>query len=67
MSTMQNSGKIKELCIICEEEKEHGIHLYTSFLCCECEKQMLTLEPGDPFYQYFIEKMRKIKNIQIYS
>ncbi|MET3700036.1 inhibitor of sigma-G Gin protein [Bacillus oleivorans] len=67
MSAIQNSGEIKELCMICEEEKNEGIHLYTSFLCNDCEKQMLTLEPGEPLYQYFIEKLRKMKGIQIYS
>lgn len=59
--------KSNEWCIVCEEEKELGIHLNTSFLCCECEKTMLSVEPSDPLYRFFIKKLRKIKSIQIFS
>lgn len=56
-----------ETCIVCDEEKELGIHLYTSFICRDCEKEMTNTPTSDPKYQYYLEKLRRVKNSPLYS
>ncbi len=56
-----------EICVICEEQKEKGIHLYTSFICSDCEKDMIMTETNDPKYKYFLKKLRKVTAPEIFS
>ncbi len=56
-----------EICIICDKEKVTGIHLYTSFICVECEKEMTSTQTSDPNYQFYLEKLRRVKNPPLYS
>lgn len=56
-----------ETCIICDMEKTTGIHLYTSFICVDCEKEMTSTQTSDPKYQYYLEKLRRVKNPPLYS
>lgn len=52
--------QVHEVCVICEESKQLGVHLYTSFICLECEKDIISTDTSDPKYKYFIEKLRKV-------
>lgn len=63
-STQKSLG---ETCIICDKKKDTGIHLYTSFICIECEKEMTSTQTSDPKYQYYLEKLRIVKNSPLYS
>ncbi|MGM0754518.1 MAG: sigma factor G inhibitor Gin [Bacillota bacterium] len=56
-----------EECIVCHVEKEIGIHLYTSFICTECEKEMVQTETNDPLYKTFVQRLKKVNTPQIYS
>jgi len=56
-----------ETCVICEQSKEKGIHLYTSFICTECEKSIISTDTSDPQYKFYLKKMRKINKPEIYS
>lgn len=67
MKSGDGRGMIGERCIICHEYKENGIHLYTSFICVECEREIIDTNTNEPKYQYFIEKLKKVKSTQIYS
>ncbi|MGJ7923147.1 sigma factor G inhibitor Gin [Neobacillus sp. LXY-4] len=62
-----SSQHIKELCVICEEEKLKGIHLYTSFICADCEKDLINTETDDPKYQYYVQQLKKATKPEIYS
>lgn len=68
---MLNSEDVKktvgETCIICDTEKTKGIHLYTSFVCTDCEIDMIQTETEDPKYKYFINKLRRVKTPPLYS
>lgn len=57
----------KEHCVICEEPKEYGFHLYTKFICMDCEKDIVRTETSDPKYNYYLEKLKKVTVPQIYS
>ncbi|MFC0274240.1 sigma factor G inhibitor Gin [Metabacillus herbersteinensis] len=59
--------QVGETCIVCEEEKALGIHLYTSFICVECEKSLINTETSDPMYQYFLRKLQRVKTPPLYS
>jgi hypothetical protein len=66
-----NSNSLQKLngetCIICDLKKSMGIHLYTSFICIDCEKEMTNTQTSDPKYQYYLEKLRRVKNPPLYS
>ena len=56
-----------EECIVCHVDKKVGIHLYTSFICTECEKEMVQTETNDPLYKTFVQRLIKVNTPQIYS
>lgn len=58
---------IGEKCVICEQAKLRGIHLYTSFICIDCENDLITTDTSDPKYKYFLQQLRKITNPEIFS
>lgn len=60
-------GKCGETCIVCEEQKEKGIHLYTSFICIDCEKDILATQTFDPKYKFYLQKLRSITKPPLYS
>lgn len=54
-----------EKCIICEQPKKIGIHLYTSFICTDCEREMVKTDTDDPKYKFYVEQMKVIKETKI--
>lgn len=61
---MNGYTKVKEeVCIICECEQMSGIHLYTSFICEECERNMVKTDTEDPQYVFYVQQLRKINNV----
>lgn len=58
---------VGEQCIVCHVDKEVGIHLYTSFICTECENEMVHTETNDPLYRIFIQRLKKVNTPQIFS
>ncbi len=67
MSSPLAQNQFGETCVICEQMKPKGIHLYTSFICIECEKEMLQTEISNPKYKYFLKQLRKITTPEIFS
>lgn len=51
-----NSG---EVCLICENTKKEGIHIMQSFICLECEREIVNTKTSDPKYQFFLYQMGK--------
>ncbi|WP_067729747.1 sigma factor G inhibitor Gin [Oceanobacillus damuensis] len=56
-----------EHCGICEEEKAKGIHLYTMFICTECEYNMIHTEPREEKYNYYLHKLKNINQPKLFS
>lgn len=56
-----------ETCVICEDLKPVGLHLYTSFICIDCEKDLIHTGTNDPKYKYFLKQLKKITNPEIFS
>ncbi|MDZ5474353.1 sigma factor G inhibitor Gin [Bacillus sp. 31A1R] len=67
MSSLITEKQIGEVCVICEQSKWKGLHLYTSFICTDCERDLVSTDTGDPKYKYFINKLKKINTPEIYS
>ena len=66
MSSLAHS-KHEETCVICEDLKPFGIHLYTSFICTDCEKDLIKTRTNDPKYKYFLKQLKKVTNPEIFS
>lgn len=62
-----SSQHLEETCVVCEEKKLKGIHLYTSFICTDCESDLIKTETDDPKYKYFIQQLKKATKPEIYS
>ncbi|OCA80653.1 sigma factor G inhibitor Gin [Bacillus sp. FJAT-27225] len=62
-----SSQAVSETCVVCGEIKTKGIHLYTSFICMECEMDMIKTETNDPKYPYYLKQLRKVTAPSIYS
>lgn len=63
---MKNTSSA-QYCTICEEEKEQGIHLYTLFICKDCEYNMVHTEPHEAKYRYYVQKLKNMNQAQLYS
>ncbi|MGF9964745.1 sigma factor G inhibitor Gin [Bacillus rhizoplanae] len=51
----------EEICIVCEHKKDSGIHLYRSFICESCEREMIETSTNDPKYMFYLQQLRKIQ------
>ena len=49
-----------ETCVICEQYKEDGIHIYTQFICRACEKEMISTETDEEKYKHYLIQLRKL-------
>ncbi|KAB7663254.1 sigma factor G inhibitor Gin [Bacillus sp. B1-b2] len=49
----------EEVCLICETKKEQGIHIMHSFICMDCEKELVNTKTSDPKYSFFVYQMGK--------
>jgi hypothetical protein len=67
LSTTTNRESIGETCVICEIQKNDGIHLYTSFICTDCENEMIHTQTSHPNYKFFLQQMRKVNQPTIFS
>lgn len=56
-----------ERCVICEENKAEGIHLYTSFICEQCEYNIIHTEVREAKYRYYIEKLKNMNHSTLFS
>ncbi|GIN88418.1 anti-sigma-G factor Gin [Heyndrickxia sporothermodurans] len=57
----------RDTCIICDQLKKGGIHLYTSFICSECEKDIVQTDTNDPKYQFYVNQLKMVTKPEIYS
>ncbi|KYD00947.1 sigma factor G inhibitor Gin [Heyndrickxia sporothermodurans] len=58
---------IDETCIVCEQPKTLGIHLFASFICSDCEKDIIQTDTNDPKYKYYINQLKSVIKPEIYS
>jgi hypothetical protein len=67
MGSLLAHNQFGETCVICEQLKPKGIHLYTSFICTECERELIHARTSDPRYKFFLEQLKKITTPEIFS
>lgn len=54
-------------CIICEESKQAGIHVYASFICEQCEFNMIHTDTREAKYHYYIRKLKNLHHQRLYT
>ncbi|WP_147535854.1 sigma factor G inhibitor Gin [Bacillus marasmi] len=62
-----NSQHLGEKCVICQKNKLKGIHLYTSYICTDCETDLIKTETDDPKYRFYVQQLKKATTPEIYS
>lgn len=67
LGTTETKKTAGETCVVCESIKSTGIHLYTSFICEECERDIIGTDTKDLKYKYFLKQLRKITHPEIFS
>ena len=67
MSSNLAHSHFEETCVICENQKTKGIHLYTSFICADCEHELIQTDTGDPKYKHFLKQLKKVTTPEIFS
>ena len=67
LSSLLAHNHLEETCVICESLKPKGIHLYTSFICTDCENDLIHTDTNDPRYKYFLKQLKKITTPEIFS
>ncbi|MGE8207440.1 sigma factor G inhibitor Gin [Heyndrickxia sp. NPDC080065] len=67
MDIMPVKENIRKTCIICDQSKERGFHLYTSFICSDCEKDIIQTDINDPKYRFFINQLKLVTKPEIFS
>lgn len=55
-----NKGSVGETCVICEQNKDKGIHIYTLFICSDCEKEMISTDTSEEKYKHYLTQLRKL-------
>lgn len=64
---MKTTRKYGEVCMVCEEEKDQGLHILHQFICQECEQKILTAETNDDYYKHYLSQLRKLKLVNASS
>ncbi len=54
-------------CVICEEKKAEGIHLYTLFICTQCEYNIIHTEVREDKYRYYVQKLKNMNQPSLFS
>lgn len=52
---MDETVKLNHTCVICDQEKNRGIHLYTKFICLDCERKVISTSTSDPDYAFYVK------------
>ncbi|MBM7573124.1 sigma factor G inhibitor Gin [Aquibacillus albus] len=61
------SMELKEICGICNEDKDKGIHLYNLFICSDCEQKIVQTEPKEEKYKHYVNKLKRVNQPTLYS
>ncbi|WGD58042.1 anti-sigma-G factor [Bacillus subtilis] len=64
---MDETVKLNHTCVICDQEKNRGIHLYTKFICLDCERKVISTSTSDPDYPFYVKKLKSIHTPPLYS
>ncbi|MZQ83472.1 inhibitor of sigma-G Gin [Paenibacillus sp. 5J-6] len=47
------------ICMICEQQRNGGIHIITAFICDECSGEIVKTNVSDQKYPFYVSQMRK--------
>ncbi|WP_100405910.1 sigma factor G inhibitor Gin [Bacillus solitudinis] len=52
--------QLVKTCIVCERAKSEGIELLDSFICRDCETDVINTETQDESYNFYVNQLKKI-------
>ncbi|MBD7966174.1 sigma factor G inhibitor Gin [Fictibacillus norfolkensis] len=64
---MKATRQYGEICMVCEEKKDRGLHILHQFICRECEHKILTAKTNDEYYKHYLSQLRKLKLVNASS
>ncbi|KZE68087.1 carnitine--CoA ligase [Fictibacillus phosphorivorans] len=64
---MKATRQYGEICMVCEEQKDRGLHILQQFICQECEQKILTAKTNDEYYKHYLSQLRKLKLVNASS
>lgn len=47
-------------CTICDNFSDLGIHIVSSFICKQCEQEMVKTDVRDERYPFFVSRMKHV-------
>ncbi|GEN34593.1 sigma factor G inhibitor Gin [Aneurinibacillus danicus] len=47
-------------CIVCGNKEARGIFIFDSFVCQQCEQEIVATDASEDKYRFFIRQMRRI-------
>ncbi|WP_445492843.1 sigma factor G inhibitor Gin [Niallia sp. 03133] len=56
--------QLEEKCLICGHHKLKGIHLYHSFICSDCEQDIIHSKTSDLNYLFYVKRLKKAQTCQ---
>ena len=54
-------------CQICDAKQSRGIYIFHVYVCESCQEKLVTTDPEDPNYRYFVHKLRRIRHSPMHS
>jgi len=67
LSTKLTGGAYVGHCIICEETRQQGIYICSSFICTSCEYNIIHTDTKEAKYHYYVQKLKPINQLTLYS
>lgn len=66
-NTNSDNGAVGETCVICEQKKEKGIHIYMQFICYECEQEIISTETNEEKYKHYLNQLKKVTEPMLHT
>ncbi|MCL6633046.1 MAG: sigma factor G inhibitor Gin [Alicyclobacillus herbarius] len=58
---MSNQKARIRRCIVCDQPREIGITVFGQFICGECEKEIVSTDTSEPRYQYYVQRLKRLR------
>lgn len=52
----------EQICIVCQQKREDGLHILNKYICDACEKEIVECQSDQVQYGYFVWKLRDLMN-----
>lgn len=57
--------KNEQICLVCDQTNDKGIHLLNYFICEQCEREITLTNPSEKNYRYYLKHFKKVRHALI--